>query len=34
MSKNKERKEMTLRFELMAESDTQYEIRVEDVRVS
>jgi hypothetical protein len=31
MSKNKERKEVTLRFELMAESDTQYEIRVEEV---
>jgi hypothetical protein len=31
MSKNKTRKGVTLQFELMAESDTQYEIRVEEV---
>jgi hypothetical protein len=31
MSKNKERKEVTLRFELTAETDTQYEIRVKEV---
>jgi hypothetical protein len=31
MSKNKERKEVTLRSELTAETDSQYEIRVEEV---